>query len=431
MKTKDCDVVVIGAGIGGLSAAAFMAKAGYKTIVVEKLPFVGGRASSLEYKGYKLTTGVGGYELILDDEIYKPLGLPFNVRVPEPNNVYYIGGKCHKVPEKGKLREALKLAAGEEETKKIMKVLKRALTWDEPSDSISLRDWLLQYTQNEKALGVFNASWQIAEVTAGGIIREIKREGSFPYGYAIGGNVNMINPFVDFIKSKRGEVLTRCRAQKILTSDGVAKGVIVTQKRGKEEMQLNCQAVISNVGPYGTVRLAGEENFDKGYLKEMHATIKTFPWLAFQVVSSEPLLEYPSVGFIVDGRIANWVLSQTMLCPEWAPPGKHLTYVGAWIPPNPPWKLEEYLDMAIQDLKDIAPKYDKYAEGLLHVAYFLRQEWPMYRSYDGHSMRQKTPIEKLYNVGDAVFPPGTMGMFGCALSGKLVSEDLVKRIKPQ
>jgi phytoene desaturase len=431
MKTQECDVVVIGAGIGGLSAAAFMTQAGYKTIVVEKLPFVGGRASSLNYKGFKLTTGAGAYELILRDEIYEPLGIPFNVRIPEPNNVYYLGGKCYKVPEKGKLRNALQLAAGEEETNKIMKAVKRALKWDEPSDSISLRDWLLQYTQNEKALGVFNASWQISEVTAGAIFREIKREGSFPYGYAIDGNLSMITPFVDFIKSKGGEVYTRCRAMKILTEDGVATGVIVTRKKGKEEIQLNCQAVISNVGPFGTVRLAGEENFDKGYLKEMQSTIKTFPWLAFQVVSSEPLLEYPAVGFIVDGRIANWVLSQTMLCPEWAPPGKQLTYVGAWIPPNPPWSLDEYLEMAIQDLRDIAPNYDKYSEGILHTAYFLRQEWPMYRSYDGYSLRQKTSIERLYNVGDAVFPSGTMGMFGCALSGKVVSDDLVTRIKPQ
>jgi hypothetical protein len=55
----------------------------------------------------------------------------------------------------------------------------------------------------------------------------------------------------------------------------------------------------------------------------------------------------------------------------------------------------------------------------------------MYHSYEGHSLTsQKTCVEYLYNVGDAVFPPGTAGMPGAALSGRLVAEDLRQRIKP-
>ena len=430
MKQEKYDVVVIGAGIGGLSAAAFLAKGGYKTLLVEKLPFVGGRASSIDYKGFKVSTGVGGFELGLEDDIYKPLGAPFNVRIPQPNNVYWINGKWHEVPEKGKLRAAITIASGEEDANKIMKALRRALQWNEPSNTISLRDWLLQYTNNEKTLGVFNGSWQISEVTAQAIIREIKTFGSMPYGYAVGGNISMMESLAGVIRSNGGEVRTRYRARHIIVEDGVAKGVVAMTKKGKEELQLDCQVVISNVGPYGTVRLAGEENFDRGYLREMRNTIRTFPWLAFQLVSSEPILEYPSVGFVTDARIVNWTLSQSMLCPEWAPPGKQLTYVGAWIPPNPPWDLQKYLDLAMQDVRDYAPKYDKYGEGILHCAYFLRQEWPMYHSYDGYSLPQKTSIENLYNVGDGVFEPGYVGMWGCAMSGKSVANDVMSRIKP-
>jgi phytoene dehydrogenase-like protein len=120
-----------------------------------------------------------------------------------------------------------------------------------------------------------------------------------------------------------------------------------------------------------------------------------------------------------------------MLCPELAPKGKHITYVGAWIPPNPPWQFSTYLEQAIKDVKDIAPEYDKYVEEILHVAYFIRQSWPMYRSYDGHSLTsQKTCVENLYNVGDAVFAPGKVGQPGAAMSGRLVAEDLKQRIKP-
>ena len=57
MTNESCDVLIIGSGIGGLSAAAFLVAAGYKTIVVEKSPRIGGRYSTIEHKGFKITTG--------------------------------------------------------------------------------------------------------------------------------------------------------------------------------------------------------------------------------------------------------------------------------------------------------------------------------------------------------------------------------------
>ena len=57
MEQAKYDVLVVGAGMGGLSVAALLSHAGYKTLVVEKLCPIGGRCSTIEYKGYKLTTG--------------------------------------------------------------------------------------------------------------------------------------------------------------------------------------------------------------------------------------------------------------------------------------------------------------------------------------------------------------------------------------
>lgn len=59
MKTKH--LVVIGAGYGGLSAAALLAHKGYKVTVLEKHNQPGGRARLLEDKGFKFDIGPSWY----------------------------------------------------------------------------------------------------------------------------------------------------------------------------------------------------------------------------------------------------------------------------------------------------------------------------------------------------------------------------------
>ena len=436
MDRAKFDVVIIGAGAGGLSAGAFLSRAGYKVLVTEQLPFVGGRGSSLEYKGFQVSTGVGAWLLPLKDIVFDPLGAPFDslIRIPEVNTPYYINGKCYDIPYRGKLRAALKIAAGEKEADNVMRALKKAFTWELPSDKISLRDWLLQYTKSEEAIGVVNANWQVTETGAGGTLELFKKMGSINFGFAINGNRSMWEVIADVIRANGGEVWTSARATKILIEDEAVKGVLVTKnllKKGEAQVQIDAQAVICNAGPYTTLKLGGEENFCQSHIKDVKETLKTFPWLAFQVSSSAPILPSSGIGFVSGSRIINWLLSPTLLCPELAPKGKHITYVGAWIPANPPWNFSKYLEMAIQDVREFAPGYDKYVEEILHVAYFIRQDWPMYRSYDGYSLSStKTSVINLYNIGDAVFPRGYSGQPGAAQSGKDVAEDIQKRIKP-
>ncbi len=64
MKQMKYDIVVIGSGVGGLTTAALLSKAGYRTLIVEKLSFTGGRCATLDYHGYKLDTGV---VLVIDE----------------------------------------------------------------------------------------------------------------------------------------------------------------------------------------------------------------------------------------------------------------------------------------------------------------------------------------------------------------------------
>lgn len=54
-------ITVIGAGFGGLSAAAYSAKEGYDVTVLEKNSWVGGRAQVTEFSGYRFDMGPSWY----------------------------------------------------------------------------------------------------------------------------------------------------------------------------------------------------------------------------------------------------------------------------------------------------------------------------------------------------------------------------------
>ncbi|KAH7057228.1 hypothetical protein B0J12DRAFT_717609 [Macrophomina phaseolina] len=56
-KGRQKTAVVIGAGVGGVAAAARLAKAGYAVTVVEKNDFTGGRCSLIEHDGYRFDQG--------------------------------------------------------------------------------------------------------------------------------------------------------------------------------------------------------------------------------------------------------------------------------------------------------------------------------------------------------------------------------------
>src|ERR1700759_1082120 len=92
--SADWDVLVIGAGAGGLFTAARLAHQGYRTLVVERLDQVGGRASTHDIDGFKVKNGavvleVGG----ILEETFAEVGAPFNIRRPQPPLMYRIGGK--------------------------------------------------------------------------------------------------------------------------------------------------------------------------------------------------------------------------------------------------------------------------------------------------------------------------------------------------
>src|SRR4051794_41927310 len=94
MTTGPADVLVIGAGVGGVCAAARLAAAGQRRLLVERADRVGGRASTYEVDGFKLNTGAVAIEMGgAMEQTFTDLGATLDLRFPEPANLFRIKGK--------------------------------------------------------------------------------------------------------------------------------------------------------------------------------------------------------------------------------------------------------------------------------------------------------------------------------------------------
>ena len=208
--------------------------------------------------------------------------------------------------------------------------------------------------------------------------------------------------------------------------EGIARGIVVDKDR--TEVGIDAKAVIGDGGPNKTVELAGSDNFDKAYLKDLSEKVRPLSYLCLAISSEEPLIDFKGVYFMPEGKRSIAAVSTSLLYPEYVPAGKHL--LQAWACPESsflPLDASREIDLTLQDLREAIPGFDKRAE-VLNASYW-QKDWPMYRALPG-LLSQKTPVENLYNVGDGVAPRVPLGLPGCVESARIVVDDIRQRISP-
>ncbi|MFC1944822.1 phytoene desaturase family protein [Chloroflexota bacterium] len=436
MEKKIVDVAVIGSGIGGLCLAARLSHAGYKTIVLERMPLIGGRFPFVDYKGYRIP--LGALTLYYGERDPAILTLrdvgdetDFEMRsMPPPD--WRIGGKDHRMPGKGMLWHLIALTSRDKaEEQRVVDAVRRAFRWKVPSDSISFDEWLRGLTDNRGIWSIFQAwcvqivGMNLWECTAGDLVRCFINFAGAQQLIPKGGLTSIVDALARAIREKGGEILTSVEAESIAIKDGMARGV---KASGHDlELDIEAQVVVSNAGPRKTVELAGPDNFDRGYLEDLKE-IRPLPGFWFMVSSNGPLYEWPGGLYAPESRRWQLCVDYTLRCPELAPGGKN--WMGFYQAPGNGLlydPMKEY-KLFMDDLADLFPDYKKLGAEVLLARHFT-SEWPCVRSWPSHDRHQKTPVENLYNVGDAVNPPEWMAGSGAAMTAKLVAEDIKARIK--
>ena len=439
MRKGKFDVVVVGTGFGGMCAAARLAHRGYKTLLVERLSLLGGRASTLDWEGFKITTGavaIPGGGVV--EETFKEVGAEFNVRRFDPVSICLIEGKYYVWPLQETVARALyEFSRDKDGANRVLEAIPRALEWQSPAGTISVKEWLSQYTDDER---IYQAFQPFCTVTLGENIYGLPISELFKYinslqsiagttewNYAINGNIELMESLARAIEEKGGEIWENAEAKRIIVDQHKVTGVVVETSEG--EWEVSAKAVVSNLGPKKTVEITGREHFDRAYLREVELVQPTSLIVASYVISDEPLVEHPGIVWPIGSPNMVCILSPTITCPELAPPGKHFLYSCSGItePKTSPIDVESEIKLHLEELNRLIPDLEERGK-VLSVQCF-QGDWPLFRS-KGYNLPQRTPVVDLYNVGDGVKTSGLIGVNLCAETARIVCEDIMSRIEP-
>jgi phytoene desaturase len=410
------DVIVIGAGAGGLLTAARLAHLGYRTLVAERLGHVGGRASTRDIDGFKVNNGAivietGG----ITQQTFADVGAAFDVRMPDPPILYRIGGKDVDVTHGAKVLAGLADARRDEGL---------------PDGQLSTADWLARFTKNEAVHGIFRSMCGSVfavgadELPARVFLTYFTRKSAFKkFGFCPQGTIGIWESLAEAITAAGGQVWTRAEVRSLTLADGLVSGAVIS--RDGQVAQVSARVVISDAGPAATVRLVGEDRLPAEYTAAVKRADRPCAMISVNFASREPLIQAPGLLSFASARRLCYAANFTATCPEMAPPGWYL-YVGTAVPRPAIGDFDEAAEteLLLADLHEEFPGFDR-ARILSTVV--TRDDWPPQRAVAGFDLPHGTPVANLWNVGDGVKEYANGGTTACAETAKLVADQVAEQ----
>jgi len=302
---KDFETIVIGAGLGGISAAASLAKAGKKVLLLEKHNVPGGYATSFIRGRYEFEIALHGLSGLGDQDNQGPIWRLLNangvvnkvdfLHIPDVFKGYYpdfeltlpIGREkhedalCRQFPhEKEGIKQYMALLFEfAEQTLKANRIGMKAVMQDPGPFSTLMKYYGKALTQvmdplikDEKARAVLGQTWGYYALPPSKLSFLIYALGMFSYikfgmSHIKGTSQALSQGFIDVIEENGGKVWLNNGAKRILTNRGRVTGVLAD-----DGTELSTDYIVCNANPMtAALQLLGRDKVPAWYLNRLGA----------------------------------------------------------------------------------------------------------------------------------------------------------------
>ena len=394
MARKAYDVIVVGAGPGGVACAGLLAKGGMKTLLLEKNARPGGKALTMARGGYRYELWpVIGAPRIRFEQLIKELGLDLEFVLgtgpaAEAGEGTHAGGFIYRYPsgEYGPYQPPGPEPLSPEESAELGRLFSdiNAMTPEalDELDLVSFDEFIGRY-RVPQALYSYLAVWfnivfvvPIDLLPASEAIKTFRdiMSGAGGATYFRGGYGRLAEECAEAVKRYGGEVKLRTKVEQILIEDGQVRGVVT------DKGAFNAPIVVSNAGIQPTVlKLAGEEHFDQGYVNYIKDLVPSLALLGHRYFLSKPVWKSHSYIVYSNDSPCNMerylrakageipedplviVFVPSVSDPGLAPPGKQCAQSATLCPSDPklknPQKWFDKLDEMVAKIWPDVPQY--------------------------------------------------------------------------
>lgn len=290
----------MGGGIGGTAISAILASKGFKTLLLEKNKFLGGRCSTYEKDGFKIDVGVhlfGRSSKGPHGKILNMIGMEDAIdwvlcRKPGPR--WFYQGKFWAFPRD------LKELIPSSDFSGLMKLFRDVMKMKnlEEFERKSVKSLLSNYTSNSLVhsfVDVISSLYFVIPYYKTSVSEFVRCFSSLvadsSMGYPKGGRISIPKAYASGIEKFGGKIQTSQSVSKIVVENEKVQGVELDN--GK---LISSKLVISNAGVRETINnLIGRKFFNRNYIENIDKLKYSISALNLKVALKKPITNYKLV----------------------------------------------------------------------------------------------------------------------------------------